>query len=106
MTDFGHQFDEAVRVTSAYGELASAVGDLRSDVTEIKGDVKAIRQDSQAVRCTLDHYAGAMVIVGSLVSIAVAILRPAFDATVNKASLVAHDVLDVRVRPACLVERI
>lgn len=63
----GKHFDEAVRATSVVGELRTEVADLKSDVTEIKGDVKHIRS-------TVDRYAGAMVVVGSLISFAVSLL--------------------------------
>lgn len=67
MSDSGHHFDEAVRATSAYGELETKVDDLKSDMSEVKGDVKHIRH-------TMDRYAGAMVVVGSLVSITVSLV--------------------------------
>lgn len=63
----GKHFDDAVRATSAFGDLRTEVTNLKSDVSEIKGDVKHIRT-------TVDRYAGAMVLVGSLVSVAVSLI--------------------------------
>lgn len=65
--DAGAHFDAAVRATSAFGELRADVTATKDDVHEIKGDVKH-------VRTTIDRYAGAMVVVGSLVSIAVSLV--------------------------------
>ena len=72
--DAGTHFDAAVRATAAFGELRGDVSALKEDVHEIKEDVKAIRADSTAMRRTIDHYAGAMVVVGSLISVAVSVV--------------------------------
>lgn len=67
MIDAGTKFNEAVEATAAVGDLRANVADLKSDVADIKSDVKHIRH-------TVDRYSGAMVLVGSLVSIAVSFI--------------------------------
>lgn len=62
--DAGTKFNDAVESTAVIGDLRANVEDLKADVGEIKADVKHIRHQ-------MDRYAGAMVVVGSLVSIAV-----------------------------------
>lgn len=71
MTESGHLFDEAVRATSAFGELQTDLATVKADVHDMKSDVRHIRT-------TIDRYAGAMVLVGSLVSIAVTLIVALF----------------------------
>ena len=75
------RFNDAVEATSVVGELRVDVANLKGDVSEIKSDVKAFRQeargdlcvirkDGAAVRSTIDRYAGMMVVIGAIVSLA------------------------------------
>ena len=71
MSDSAEHFNAAVRSTAAFGGLEQTVVDMKEDMREVRGDVKHIRH-------TLDRYAGAMVVVGSLVSIAVSLVVAVF----------------------------
>lgn len=62
----GRKFNDAVSATGVVGGIRSDLKSVQEDVTEIKGDVKAIRS-------TMDRYGGAIMIVGSLVSVAVSL---------------------------------
>lgn len=67
LLDTARKFNEAVEATSVIGALKADVSDTRADVLEIKTDVKHIRG-------VVDRYSGAMVLVGSLVSVAVSLV--------------------------------
>lgn len=63
----GKHFDDAVRSTSAFGELATKVSDTNDRVARMEPKL-------DKVVTTMDRYAGAMVVVGTLVSIAVSLI--------------------------------
>ena len=63
----GRRFNDAVSATGVVGGIRSDLRAVQEDVTEIKADVKAIRS-------TMDRYGGALMLVGSLVSVAVSLV--------------------------------
>lgn len=74
MIDAGKKFDDAVRATGVIGGIRSDIQNMQNDMTEVKLDVKAVATDVKAIKSTVDRWGGALVLVGSLVSVAVSLV--------------------------------